>query len=248
MMCITYSKSIWVILMQRRLSTTLCTILPLYCCCSVVCLRRPSVALCIVGFFVAKALKSATRQAWQASNDSCDGLVTTTFLPQQQFPVCWSSASSAIFAHCWRRLLKAPSHLTTLFVVCLSVRLWCSTLQLKVMHIVAKAYEVTLCGNDLQTLHTILLPTDTALSPAYPSVMLHIAFKTLHLAAKSVWTGVISAFQPSCTHSFLLLAHSTILSFVCRLSVTLCTVVKATCCKNVNTQPAIWRHGLWTGS
>ena len=52
------------------------------------------------------------------------------------------------------------------------------------MHIVAKAYEVTLCGNDLQTLHTILLPTDTALSPAYPSVMLHIAFKTLHLAAK----------------------------------------------------------------
>jgi len=197
-MCITYSKSIWVIIMQRRLSATLCTILPLFCCCSVVCLRRPSVALCIV----AKALKSATRQAWQASNDSCDGLVTTTFLPQQQFPVCWSSASSAIFAHYWRRLLKAPSHLTTLFVVCLSIRLWCSTLQLKVMHIVAKAYEVALCGNDLQTLHAILLPTDTVLSPAYPSVMLHIAFKTLHLTAKSVWTGVISALS-TFLHSFL---------------------------------------------
>ena len=40
-------------------------------------------------------------------------------------------------------------------------------------------------------------------------------------------------FQPSCTHSFLLLAYSTILSFVCRLSVTLCTVVKATCCKTL---------------
>ena len=54
------------------------------------------------------------------------------------------------------------------------------------MHIVAKVYEVALCGNDLQTLHTILLPTDTVLSPAYTSVMLHIAFKTLHLTAISV--------------------------------------------------------------
>jgi len=42
------------------------------------------------------------------------GLVTTTFLQQQQFPVSSSSAFSAIFAHCWRNLSESffPSNTT----------------------------------------------------------------------------------------------------------------------------------------
>jgi len=51
------------------------------------------------------------------------------------------------------------------------------------MHIVAKVNEVALCDDDLQTLHTILPPTNTVLSPVYPSVVLHIAFTTLHITA-----------------------------------------------------------------
>ena len=65
------------------------------------------------------------------------------------------------------------------------------------MHIIVKVYEVALCSDDLQTIHTILPHTDTVLSPVYPSVMLHIAFKRLHLTA-----------------------------LICRPSVKLCTVVK----------------------
>ena len=49
-------------------------------------------------------------------------------------------------------------------------------------------------------------------------------------------------FQPSCAHSFLLLAHSTILSFVCRPSVTLHTVVKANKTTTITSIIVLGRH------